>query len=124
MCTAPPTNTHRAPDDPTQRVPGSFVKPVEELVEAIGGEVVSRPVVEPAAGRERERERGRLLSDTGEDTEDIIPQAFSTSFISPSFCTLNKSIDQSRCAERVELCSFATPKGLKLSVKAQKNQAC
>lgn len=32
---------HRAPDYPAQRVPGSLVKPVEELVEAIGGEVVS-----------------------------------------------------------------------------------
>lgn len=33
-------HTHRAPDYPAQRVPGSLVKPVEELVEAIGGEVV------------------------------------------------------------------------------------
>lgn len=41
-------NTHRAPHYPTQRVPGSLIKPVEELIEAISGEMVSWPVVEPA----------------------------------------------------------------------------
>ena len=48
-CTPQPCirNTHRAPYYPTQRIPGSFIKPVEELIEAIGGEMVSRPVVEP-----------------------------------------------------------------------------
>lgn len=40
-------NTYRAPNYPTQRIPGSFIKPVEKLIEAICGEVVSRPVVEP-----------------------------------------------------------------------------
>lgn len=49
-------NTHRAPDDPPQRIPGPLVEPVEELIKAIGGEVVSRPVVEPAALGQR---RGR-----------------------------------------------------------------
>lgn len=44
-------NTHRAPDYPSQRIPRPLVKPVEELIEAIGGEVVSRPVVEPAIPR-------------------------------------------------------------------------
>lgn len=48
--------THRAPYYPTQRVPGSFIKPVEELVEPICGEVVSRPVVEPSTLRERQRD--------------------------------------------------------------------
>lgn len=53
-------NTHRAPYYPTQGVPGSFIKPVEELIKAIGGEMVSRPVVEPAFEKDRERERGLL----------------------------------------------------------------
>lgn len=29
------SHTHRAPNYPAQRIPGSFIKPVEELVEAI-----------------------------------------------------------------------------------------
>lgn len=33
-------STHRAPDYPAQGVPRPLVKPVEELVEAVGGEVV------------------------------------------------------------------------------------
>lgn len=51
-------DTHRAPYYPTQGVPGSFIEPVEELIKAIGGEMVSRPVVEPAFEKDREREKG------------------------------------------------------------------
>lgn len=47
-------NPHRASYYPTQRVPGSFVKPVEELIEAIGSEMVSSPVVEPETCEHRE----------------------------------------------------------------------
>lgn len=45
--------TYGATNDPAQRVPGSFVEPVEELVKAVGGEVVGRSVVEPGAREDK-----------------------------------------------------------------------
>ena len=50
--------TYRATDDPAQGVPGPFIKPVEELVEAICGEMVRRSVIEPEATEEKEKRAG------------------------------------------------------------------
>lgn len=46
--------TYCATNDPAQGVPGPFIKPIEELVEAICGEVVRWSVVEPEATEEKE----------------------------------------------------------------------
>lgn len=43
--------THRPSNYPSQGVPGPFIKPVQKLIEAIGSEMVSGPVVEPAKGK-------------------------------------------------------------------------
>ena len=43
--------THRSSDDPTQRVPGSFVEPVEEVVESLLHHVMRGAVVKPVKTR-------------------------------------------------------------------------
>lgn len=45
--------TYGASDDPPQGVPGPFIKPVEEFVEAVGGEMVRWSVVEPEGKEEK-----------------------------------------------------------------------
>ena len=51
-----PGKTYCATNDPAQGVPGPFVKPVEELVEAICGEMVCWSIVEPEATEEQKRD--------------------------------------------------------------------
>ena len=45
------SHTYRPTDDPTQRVPGSLVEPVEEVVESLLHHVVRGPVVKPVNTR-------------------------------------------------------------------------
>ena len=40
--------TYRSPNDPAQRVPGSLIKPVEEIVESLLHHVMRGAVVKPA----------------------------------------------------------------------------
>lgn len=49
------TDTHCSTNNPAQGVPGPFIKPVEELVEAIGGEMVGWSVVEPEATKQKQK---------------------------------------------------------------------
>jgi len=47
--------SYRAANDSAQGVPGPLIKPVEELIEAICGEMVCRSVIKPEA---EEKKRG------------------------------------------------------------------
>lgn len=49
--------TYCATNNPAQGVPGPFIKPVKELIEAICGEMVRWSVVEPGVNK-RQREKG------------------------------------------------------------------
>lgn len=68
--------TYGASDDPPQGVPGPFIKPVEEFVEAVGGEMVRWSVVEPGAQEEKEAMLSKIQNNKNNQGKPAWPQGF------------------------------------------------